>query len=100
MRVKIGFESGNRVTYKSCGERISAVIVAVHNETNVPGGYEYEIRITGYSRTYSKGSTFRTTGNYLSLGSNKNTTPKQDKRKRDNKEMKALQELSLRITKR
>lgn len=94
MRVKIGFLAGNRVTYKSCGESMSAVVTAVHIEPTVPGGYEYEICITGQSRTYRKGNTFRTTGNYLSLRSgSKTTTPKQAKRKRDNKELKALRAL-------
>lgn len=94
MRVKVGFQAGNRVTYKSCGESMTAVITAVHNEPTVPGGYEYEIRITGYSRTYRKGSTFRTTGNYLSL----RTVSKGNTRKtRERREMKALKEIQARI---
>lgn len=96
MKVKVGFTTGMRVTYKAGTERVPAVVTSVIADSAIPGGFEYEIRTTSArSRTYVKGSTFRTTGNYLTVGSNaKRVTPKQDKRKSDNKELKALKVLA------
>lgn len=92
VRVKVGFKAGNRVSYKACGESISAVIVTVHNESSVPGGFEYEIRITGRSRTYSKGAQFRTTGNYLSLRTVSKGNPKKAQERQAMATLKEMQD--------
>lgn len=69
MKVKVGFEVNDKVTYKGITERIPARVIAVHellNPLEIPGGVEYEIKITtDRAKSYGKGETFRTTGVWL-----------------------------------
>lgn len=69
MKVKLGFKAGDKVTYKGLRESITAVVVNVHsglNPLNIPGGTEYEIRVTtNRAKSYRRGEQFRTTGIWL-----------------------------------
>lgn len=66
MRVTV-YAENDRVTYNAAGKEYRAVIVGVHNVSDIAfsGGYEYTIRITSNGLAYRSGDTFRTTAAFL-----------------------------------
>lgn len=83
----------DRVTYNVRGEKIPAVIVAIHNPEK-PSLTEYEICIsTNTGKAYRKGEKFRTTGNWLSLRSRPKSPAQKAERERKALERKNMETL-------